>query len=109
MKPTVLFSCFWTFFLIPSFGADTEMPPENIIKHFEWCATPKDTGALITRYESFWKRYLPKEAEYEDAIHHTFVRLTAYRLAALYADANNPKKCREMLQWLEAHDQAIPK
>ena len=109
MKPTVLILWLSTLFLIPSFGADTDKPPENIIKHFEWCATPKDTATLISRYEGFWSHYHPKDEQYEDAIHHTFVRLSAYRLAALYSDATNPKKCREMLSWLESHDQAIPK
>lgn len=94
---------------MPTFGKDVEKPPENIIKHFEWCSIPKGTSARITRYEGFWTRYHPKDEQYEDAIHGTFVRLTAYRLAALYADANSSTKCREMLQWLEAHDQAIPK
>ena len=109
MKSTILILQLSTLLLMPSFGADTEKPPENIIKHFEWCATPKETAALITRYEGFWTRYHPKDEEYDDAIHGRFVRLTAYRLAALYSDANNPKKCREMLQWLETHDQTIPR
>jgi len=109
MKRAVLTFSFATLILIPSIAADTAKPPENIIKHYEWCATPKDTATLVTRYEGFWARYHPKNEEYEDAIHGTFVRHCAYRLAALYADSNNPKKCREMLDWLEAHDQALPK
>ena len=109
MKTTTLILWLSAFLLVSGFGAETEKPPENIIKHYEWCATPKGTVALISRYEGFWSHYHPKDEQYEDAINHTFVRLTAYRLAGLYADTNNPRKCREMLQWLESHDQAIPK
>lgn len=109
MNRAALTLCFFALLLLPSIGAETETPPDNIIKHYEWCATAKDAASRISRYEGFWTRYHPKDAEYEDAIHGTFVRHCAYRLAGLYADTNNAKKCREFLAWLEAHDQALPK
>jgi len=109
VKTTIIFFLLASLFLVPSYGVDSEKPPENLIKHYEWCSTPKDAAEIISRYEAFWSQYHPKDEQYEDAIHHTFVRLTAYRLAALYADAGIPAKCREMLRWLEFHDQAIPK
>lgn len=86
----------------------TEQAPENIIKHFEWCAEAKGAAARLSRYEGFWDRHHPKDEEYEDAIHGTFVRICAYRLAALYAETKNTKKCKEMLAWLEKHDRRIP-
>jgi hypothetical protein len=109
MRVTLLFLWLATVFLVPMLGADTEKPPENILKHFEWCGAPKDASVRTARYEGFWTRYHPTQGDYEDAIQATSIRQTAYRLAALYAHAKNSKKCREMLEWLEAHDQAIPK
>ena len=64
MKRTIPFLWLSILFLSSSFGADTSIPPKNIIKHFEWCATAKDNAALIARYESFWTRYHPKDEEY---------------------------------------------
>jgi hypothetical protein len=109
VKTTLLLFWLSTFFFVHSFGAETEKPPENIIKHYEWCALPTDIAMRMRRYESFWSRHHPKDEQYDDMIHGTFVRHCAYRLAELYADSNNPKKCREFLAWLEAHDQALPK
>ena len=109
MNRALLALSFSALLLLPSIAADTTTAPENIFKHYEWCGLAKDTATLISRYEGFWSHYHPKNEEYQDAIDVRFVRLCAYRLAALYADSNNPKKCREMLVWLEAQDQALTK
>ena len=107
VRTTILAIGISTLFLIRCLAADTDKAPENIMKHYEWCAAARDTAAQITRYEGFWKRHHPESEEYEDAIGVRFVRLCAYRLAALYADAGNAKKCRAMIQWLEANDERL--
>jgi hypothetical protein len=45
-------------------AADTDKPPENIVKHYEWCASAKDVAGLIARYEGFWEQRHPKDEEY---------------------------------------------
>ena len=89
--------------------ADVTFPTDNIIKNYEWCGAAKTATERLQRFEAFWTRYHPKNEEYGDAIDHTFVRLAAYRLVMLYADAGNHAKCAEFLKWLETHDQAIPR
>jgi hypothetical protein len=94
--------------LSPAFAADSDKPPQNIIEHYKWCSIPKSRAEVLARFEGFWSRYAPSgEREYEDAIHVRFVHLCAYRLAELYADTGNAKKCREILQWLEKKDSFI--
>jgi hypothetical protein len=89
--------------------ADVTFPTDNIIKNYEWCGAPKTAAERLPRFEAFWVRYHPMGEEYGDAIHHTFVRLAAYRLALLYAETGNHTKCAEFLKWLETFDQAIPR
>ncbi len=88
-------------------GSPADDPPANIIEHFKWCASGRDTSEKILRYDGFWRRYHPQSEEYEDAIHVRFVRLCAYRLAILYAETHKLDESRAMLQWLEKHDQAV--
>ena len=107
MKQTVFALGISALFLLACVGADADKAPENIMQHYEWCASATDAAALLARYEGFWKRHHPASEEYEDAISVRFVRLCAYRLAELYADSGNAKKCREKLKWLESQDNAI--
>jgi hypothetical protein len=89
-------------------GTGAEKPPQNIIEHYKWCSEAKSRAEVLLRFEGFWSRYAPAgEHEYEDAIHVRFVHLCAYRLAELYADTGNAKKCREILAWLEKEDYFI--
>jgi hypothetical protein len=102
---TLLLLGFCVFVVSPTFGADTEKPSQKIIEHYKWCSASKSQSETLARFEGFWSRYAPRgEREYEDAIHVRFVHLCAYRLAELYADTGNSKKCREMLTWLEKED-----
>jgi hypothetical protein len=93
--------------LTRSVAAACDTPPHNITDHLQWCATAADDAARLARYEGFWKRFDPNNHGYEDGVHITQVRLCAYRLAALYAQTGNTKRCREMLQWLEAGDERL--
>ena len=97
-----------TFLINPAFSEDTEKPPQNIIEHYQWCRAPKSRAEALARFEGFWSRYAPSgQHGYEDAIHVRFVHLCAYRLAELYADTGNAKKCRNILEWLEKEDNFI--
>jgi hypothetical protein len=87
--------------------ADSEKPPLGINSHFAWCAKVKSTSTQIARYEGFWAQHHPEDGEYNDGAQIRYVRLCAYRLAGLYAEANEPKKCREMLKWLEKTDDSV--
>lgn len=104
-----LIMSFCSISLFPASAADKrEQPPSNIIEHYKWSLLPKYRPNAIARLEGFWAQHHPKNEEYEDAIHVRFVRLCAYRLAELCAADGQVDKCREMLRWLQAHDQAIP-
>lgn len=94
--------------LFPAGSAATELekPPQNIFEHLQWCAKAPDAEARLARFEGFWSRYYTP-GDYEDAVHIRNVRLCAYRLAGLYAEIGNAKRCREMLQWLESDDEAF--
>lgn len=82
------------------------VPPENIIEHFEWCGAWNAGEKEIARYEGFWKRYYHQRG-YEDAIHARHVRLCAYRLAELYAKDGQLEKCLAMLKFLEREDASL--
>jgi hypothetical protein len=86
---------------------DIEKPPLGINVHFAWCAKTKSTAAQIARYEGFWAQHHPEDENYDDGAQIRYVRLCAYRLAKLYADAGNAKKCSEMLKWLEKTDDGV--
>ena len=107
MKTTFLLLSLCVLFSIPGFCKKSEKPPQNITEHYKWCGTAKTPAGIIARYEGFWSINHPGEVGYEDAIHARFVHLCAYRLAELYADTGNSKKCREMLKWLESEDSSI--
>jgi hypothetical protein len=80
-----------------------------MISHYHWCANAKTTANRLARYEGFWKEHYPtEEFGYEDAPHIYYIRRAAYRLAALYAQTGQVKKCQAMLKWLELHDETLP-
>src|SRR3954452_928591 len=108
IKRTALFLALSTLLVSPAFSEDTEKPPRNIIEHYQWCSAPKSRAKALTRFEGFWSLYAPNDQhEYEDAIHVRFVHLCAYRLAELYAETGDAKKCRKILEWLEKEDNFI--
>jgi hypothetical protein len=108
IKATLLLLAICPFFVSPTRSQDTEKPPPNIIEHYHWCSKPKSHAAALARFEGFWSLYAPTgEHEYEDAIHVRFVHLCAYRLAELYAETGDVKKCRYILEWLEKEDNFI--
>ena len=73
--------------------------------HFAWCGEGKTVRARIKRYEQFWALENPEElGGYTDSPHIRMVRLCAYRLAELYAQAGRAKDCIKMLKWLEKED-----
>ena len=86
-----------------------DAPPANIIKHYEWCLLPKYRPDTIARMEGFWAKHHPPDEQYADAAQLRYVRRSAYRLADLYAAEGQKDKCREMLRWLEAHDNTLPR
>src|SRR3954469_4024362 len=107
-KVRLVFLVLGAFVINPAFSEDTEKPPRNIIEHYQWCSAPKSRAEALARFEGFWSQYAPNgQHEYEDAIHVRFVHLCAYRLAELYADAGDAKKCRNILEWLEKEDNFI--
>lgn len=85
---------------------EPEAPPQNIFERLQWCAKAPDAAARLARFEGFWSRYYTP-GDYEDAVHIRNVRLCAYRLAGLYAETGNARRCREMLEWLESDDEAF--
>lgn len=76
--------------------------------YFEWCSEPRDAERRLGRYEHFWINYHSQTKEYAEFFHGHFIRICAYRLAALYADTANATKCKEMLEWLENGEQVAP-
>jgi hypothetical protein len=107
MKTSLILLSFCAFLVVPGFGAELEKPPQKIMEHYKWCGTATTPAEALGRYEGFWSRYRPSDVGYEDAIHVRFVHLCAYRLAELYADTGNAKKCRNILEWLEKEDNFI--
>ena len=101
--------CIIALVLSAAAATEIEWPTDNIVKNYEWCGGAATAEERLLRFEAFWRHYHPDDEQYDDAVHHTFVRHTAYRLARLYAEAKAPEKCAEMLAWLEAHDQALPR
>jgi hypothetical protein len=86
-----------------------DQPPENIIKHYEWCLLPKYRPDAIARMEAFYAKRHPKDEQYEDAIHIRFVRLSAFRLVELYAADRNMEKVKYYLKWIQDTDPATAK
>jgi hypothetical protein len=91
-------------------------PPANMQQHFKWCASAKTASDSITRYEGFWRIYLPAEeggvpkpagGGYGDAAHIMHVRLCAYYLLKLHIEAGNKNKSEYYAKWLEATDPVI--
>jgi hypothetical protein len=86
-----------------------EFPTESINANFAWCKAGKTEKERLARLEAFWERYWPKDGEYEDSPHITYVRLCAYELAKLYAKGGQAAKCIKLLDWLEKSDESIPR
>jgi hypothetical protein len=83
--------------------------PHAINSHYRWCGEAKTQAEKIQRYEGFWAEcHPPKDDEYDDQPHITYVRKCAYRLVELYAQTGQKDKCLKMLAWLETTDRALP-
>lgn len=106
VKSTVLTLVFGGSLLARSDAADPQAPPQNINEHLQWCVATSDAAARLERHEGFWSQYA-KTGEYEDGVHIRTVRRCAYRIADLYAQSGNHKRCSEMLAWLERNDELL--
>ncbi len=95
-------------FLLPSSAAEPEEHPAAINAHFSWCGEGKTAAVKLKRYEGFWEERFPKDGEYDDQPHITYVRKCAYRLAELYAQTGQKEKCVKKLKWVEKTDDSLP-
>ncbi len=101
----IVLACFRLLTGLTIAGA-SEKAPENIVEHYKWCLLPKYRPNAIVRFEEFYQQRHPRDEQYEDAIHIRFVRLSAFRLAELYAADGNMEKIRFYLKSLQDTDPA---
>ena len=79
-------------------------PPKNIRDHYQWCLVYSNHQLATARFEKFYAKYHPTNENYKNSLCLRYVRLCAYRLVELYAEAGNKKEMKNYLLWLQRTD-----